>query len=96
LPKYLAVVNTAQDPDRIRKGNDRVLRARLKDAAFFVETDRKTGLDAYAKKLDGIRYHAKLGTVADKSARMQRIAHLIVDRLQLPEKEQGELRRRVG
>src|SRR5262249_30179123 len=68
---------------------------RLKDAAFFVETDRKTGLDVYAKKLDGIRYHAKLGTVADKGARMQRIANLVVDRLQLPEKEQGELRRKI-
>jgi glycyl-tRNA synthetase beta chain len=95
LPKYLAVVNTANDPDRIRKGNDRVLRARLEDAAFFVETDRKTGLDAYAKKLDGIRYHAKLGTVADKGARMMRVASLIVERLQLAEKDQGELRRKV-
>ncbi len=70
LPRYLAVVNTANDPARIRKGNDRVMRARLADARFFVETDRKAGLDAIAKKLSGIRYHAKLGTVADKAVRI--------------------------
>src|SRR5262249_21758617 len=93
--RYLAVVNTASAPDRIREGNDRVLRARLKDAAFFVETDRNVGFDAYAQKLEGIRYHAKLDTVAEKCARMQRVAQLIVDRLQLPEREQGELRRKI-
>lgn len=74
LPRYLAVVNTANDPDKIRKGNDRVMRARLSDARFFVETDRKAGLAHYAKKLAGIRYHAKLGSVADKVARMADVA----------------------
>jgi glycyl-tRNA synthetase beta chain len=74
LPRYLAVVNTANDPAKIRKGNDRVMRARLSDARFFVDTDRKAGLDTYAKKLAGIRYHAKLGSVADKVARMADVA----------------------
>ncbi|MFI5302916.1 MAG: glycine--tRNA ligase subunit beta, partial [Polyangiales bacterium] len=69
-PRYLAVVNTAQRPDNIRRGNDRVMRARLSDARFFVETDRKAGLETYEKKLAGIRYHAKLGSVADKVARI--------------------------
>jgi glycyl-tRNA synthetase beta chain len=49
LPKYLAVVNTAKAPATIRKGNDDVMRARLSDARFFVETDRKAGLETYAK-----------------------------------------------
>ncbi|GAC1538171.1 MAG: glycine--tRNA ligase subunit beta [Polyangiales bacterium] len=83
MPRYLAVVNTAKDEPRIRKGNDTTLRARLADARFFVETDRKVGLDAYAAKLEGIRYHAKLGTVADKSQRIERVARLILERLQL-------------
>ncbi len=83
MPKYLAVVNTAKDPARIRQGNDRVLRARLADARFFVDSDRKVGLDAYAQKLGGIRYHAKLGSVADKMKRIERVATLIVERLNL-------------
>ncbi|MEO7094589.1 MAG: glycine--tRNA ligase subunit beta, partial [Polyangiales bacterium] len=83
MPKYLAVVNTANDPAQIRKGNDSVLRARLSDARFFVETDRKAGLESYAKKLEGIRYHAKLGSVEGKVRRIERIATLIVERLQL-------------
>ncbi len=74
LPKYLAVVNTAKAPDKIRKGNDDVMRARLSDARFFVETDRKVGLAAYGKKLEGVRYHAKLGTVAEKVQRLSKIA----------------------
>jgi glycyl-tRNA synthetase beta chain len=74
LPRYLAVVNTANDPDKIRKGNDRVMRARLSDARFFVDTDRKAGLEAYAKKLAGVRYHAKLGSVADKVSRIADVA----------------------
>lgn len=78
MPKYLAVVNTAKAPEVIRKGNDVVMRARLSDARFFVETDRKAGLPHYGKKLAGIRYHAKLGSVADKVERIgiaaQRIA----------------------
>ncbi len=74
LPKYLAVVNTAKAPATIRKGNDDVMRARLSDARFFVETDRKAGLETYAKKLEGVRYHAKLGTVAEKVQRLAKIA----------------------
>ncbi|MGZ3452619.1 MAG: glycine--tRNA ligase subunit beta [Polyangiales bacterium] len=77
LPKYLAVVNTALAPEKIRKGNDSTIRARLSDARFFVETDRKAGLETIGKKLTGIRYHAKLGTVADKVERIGWIASKI-------------------
>lgn len=80
LPKYLAVVNTNLAADTIRKGNDRVMRARLSDARFFVETDRKAGLGAYAKKLEAVRYHAKLGTVAQKVERIAKIAHELAAR----------------
>jgi glycyl-tRNA synthetase beta chain len=74
LPKYLAIVNTAKAPETIRKGNDSVMRARLSDARFFVDTDRKAGLETYAKKLEGVRYHAKLGTVAEKVQRLAKSA----------------------
>ncbi len=84
MPRYLAVVNTANAPERIRKGNDRVLRARLADARFFVETDRKAGLDTIGKKLVGIRYHQKLGTVADKAQRIAVAATRIAEASSLP------------
>jgi glycyl-tRNA synthetase beta chain len=80
LPKYLAVVNTALAPDTIRKGNDNTMRARLSDARFFVETDRKAGLPAYAKKLEAVRYHQKLGTVAQKVERIAKIAKELATR----------------
>src|SRR5262249_27051300 len=44
LPRYLAVANTAENPDNIRRGNDRVMRARLADARFFYDEDCKVPL----------------------------------------------------
>lgn len=84
MPKYLAVVNTNRAPETIRKGNDRVMRARLSDARFFVDTDRRAGLESYAKKLAGIRYHAKLGTVADKVERMGIMAQRVAGHAEAP------------
>ncbi|MBI2388085.1 MAG: glycine--tRNA ligase subunit beta [Deltaproteobacteria bacterium] len=93
LPKYLAVVNTDRAPETIRKGNDRVMRARLSDAQFFVQTDRKAGLDTYAKKLAGIRYHAKLGTVADKVERIAIMAERIAGHAQAPTERFDKIQR---
>lgn len=74
LPLYLTVVNTANDPKTIRIGNDRVLRARLADAEFFVSEDRKIPLTVRAEKLGGVVFQAKLGTVAEKTARIRVVA----------------------
>jgi glycyl-tRNA synthetase beta chain len=74
LPRYLAVVNTAIDPVTIVRGNDRVLRARLSDARFFVEEDRKKTLADRLPRLDGIVFQAKLGTVGEKVRRVGRLA----------------------
>lgn len=74
LPRYLAVVNTALDPASILRGNDRVLRARLSDARFFVEEDRKKTLFERLPKLDGIVFQTKLGTVGEKVQRTGRLA----------------------
>jgi glycyl-tRNA synthetase beta chain len=77
LPAYLAVVNTANDPPSIAKGNDRVLRARLADARFFVETDLETTLLARIPRLDAIVFQAKLGTVGEKCRRVGALARAI-------------------
>ena len=81
LPHYLAVVNTAQNPANVRKGNDRVMRARLADARFFFEEDKKTPLDGRVEKLGGIVFHARLGTVRDKVARMEKLAAFLAERI---------------
>lgn len=74
LPKYFAIANTAIDEANVAKGNDRVLVARLKDAEFFVGEDRKKKLADRVPKLDGIVFHAKLGTVGDKVKRVGALA----------------------
>jgi glycyl-tRNA synthetase beta chain len=88
LPSYLAVVNTANRPDIITKGTDRVMRARLSDARFFWEEDQKTPLDARYDKLAGIVFHNRLGTVKEKAERIERLSGLIADALG----EGGELK----
>ena len=55
-------------------GNQKVLAARLSDARFFWDQDRKAKLEDHAKKLDRITFHEKLGTVADKVARVAKLA----------------------
>jgi glycyl-tRNA synthetase beta chain len=74
LPHYLAVVNTANRPDLITKGTDRVMRARLADARFFWGEDLKVPLDARLEKLGGIVFHNRLGTVREKVDRIARLA----------------------
>jgi glycyl-tRNA synthetase beta chain len=60
-------------------GNRKVLAARLSDARFFWEQDRKTKLADHAKKLDRITFHEKLGTVADKVERVAKLARWLVE-----------------
>lgn len=74
LPLFITTVNTALDPDRIRKGNERVMRARLSDARFFVDKDRSEPLSARAPRLAGIVYHQKLGSYADKVLRVEALS----------------------
>jgi glycyl-tRNA synthetase beta chain len=60
-------------------GNERVLAARLADARFFWEQDLKVPLEEQAKKLSGIVFHEKLGTVADKVERVAKLARWLVE-----------------
>lgn len=69
----------ADDPAVVVDGNRKVLAARLSDARFFWEQDRKTPLADHAKKLERITFHEKLGTVADKVERVARLARWLVE-----------------
>ncbi|MBF0325039.1 MAG: glycine--tRNA ligase subunit beta [Alphaproteobacteria bacterium] len=75
-PRFLVTSNmvTADGGVQVMAGNQRVLRARLSDAAFFWDTDRKARLDARLPKLAERLFYAKLGTMADKVARMVELA----------------------
>ena len=82
-PRFLFVANIeSSDPAAVVAGNEKVLAARLADAKFFWEQDLKVPLPEQAKKLAGIVFHEKLGTVADKAERVARLAEwLLQERL---------------
>ncbi len=93
LPRYLAVVNTANRPDLIARGTDRVMRARLSDAKFFWTEDHKVPLEARYEKLEGIVFHNRLGTVKDKALRIERLALRTADILGLGDSEKQRVAR---
>ena len=75
-PKFILVANIeAEDGGKeIVAGNERVIRARLSDAKFFYETDLKTRLEDRLSKFADIVFHEKLGTQAERIARIERLA----------------------
>ncbi len=78
LPNFLAVINTRGDEQgMIRKGHERVLRARLSDALFFWQVDSKQTLEARVPQLDSIVFHKALGTYKDKVDRMTGLARSV-------------------
>ena len=75
-PRFIVVANmeTEDGGAAIVAGNERVLRARLADARFFWDQDRKRSLASRAPALEQIVFHAKLGTLDEKADRMQALA----------------------
>jgi glycyl-tRNA synthetase beta chain len=65
----------------VREGNERVVRPRLRDAAFFWEQDLRIPLQAHAAKLAGMTFQAKLGSYADKTSRLTTLAAMIGERI---------------
>jgi glycyl-tRNA synthetase beta chain len=82
-PRFLFVANnlTADDGKTIVAGNERVLRARLADARFFWDQDRKVPLEHRVDQLRERVYHAKLGNLFDKSERIELLAEFLVERV---------------
>jgi glycyl-tRNA synthetase beta chain len=78
---FLAVTNTEPDNERtIARNAERVVSARLRDARFFWETDRKTTLESRLERLDTLLFHKKLGSYREKTARIERLARLIASK----------------
>jgi len=74
-PHFVTVRNgDALSLDVVARGNEKVLRARLSDAKFFYEEDKRLAIADAMAKLENVVYHEELGTVADKVRRMRAIA----------------------
>jgi glycyl-tRNA synthetase beta chain len=81
LPAFIAVANLkSREPERVRAGNERVVRPRLADAAFFWEQDRREPLAARVAALDRVTYQARLGSLGDKMRRVRTLAGEIAAR----------------
>ncbi len=78
LPFFITVANTeAKVMDVVKKGNERVLQARLDDAKFYFENDVKTPLSDFVEDLKGVIFQSKLGTSYEKMERFSRLAFFI-------------------
>lgn len=76
LQHYFVTVRNgnAEHLQNVAKGNEKVIRARLADAVFFYEEDKKTNIDDQIDRLDRIVFHEKLGTTGEKVRRVQQLA----------------------
>lgn len=78
LPNFITIANiSSEDPAQVINGNERVIRPRLSDAAFFYETDKKSRLDSRLEKLKSIVFQEKLGTLFEKTQRVKILAGVI-------------------
>ena len=84
MPNFVGVSNNkAKDMSVVREGNERVLRARLYDAAFFWKEDLQKSLDDLAEELRSVTYQEQLGSVYDKVQRVKNLALWLTDELSL-------------
>ena len=80
LPYFITVSNIeSKDAQQVAAGNERVIRPRLADAAFFFETDKKVSLGKLRDRLKPIVFQQKLGTVYEKTERISELAGFIAD-----------------
>ncbi|MCU9811403.1 glycine--tRNA ligase subunit beta [Paraclostridium sp. AKS81] len=93
LPNFIAVRNgDSHRIDNVKKGNEKVLEARLADALFFYKEDTKKSLESYIEKLKTVVFQAKLGTVYDKSLRIEKLANDILEKLNETDIKEDTLR----
>ncbi|MBP6723820.1 MAG: glycine--tRNA ligase subunit beta, partial [Halioglobus sp.] len=82
MPNFITIANIeSKDPVQVIAGNERVIRPRLSDAAFFFETDRKTPLEQRVAKLDSVVFQQQLGTLLDKTHRVMKVAAGLAERM---------------
>ncbi|MCK9506424.1 MAG: glycine--tRNA ligase subunit beta, partial [Porticoccaceae bacterium] len=80
LPLFITIANIdSRDPAKVVAGNEKVIRPRLSDAAFFYETDRKHSLIERREQLKTIVFQDKLGTIFDKTERIAALAAYLAE-----------------
>lgn len=84
LPYFVTVRNGGHEHlEKVAKGNEKVLRARLSDAAFFYKEDQKTDIETSLAKLKAIVYHEEIGTLAEKVGRVRKLTNDIAELMEL-------------
>jgi glycyl-tRNA synthetase beta chain len=78
LPYFITVCNIeSRDPSQVIAGNERVIRPRLADAAFFYDQDRQSTLASRVEKLNGVVFQQQLGTLLEKTMRIEKLAAVL-------------------
>lgn len=81
-PLFITISNIdSADPQQVISGNEKVIRPRLADAAFFYDTDRMQSLASRIPQLEGVVFQQQLGTLADKARRSTAIATYIAEQV---------------
>lgn len=81
-PLFITISNIeSRDPQQVIEGNEKVIRPRLADAAFFYDTDRKRPLASRIDELAGVVFQKQLGTLADKAHRSAAVAAFIAGQI---------------
>jgi glycyl-tRNA synthetase beta chain len=94
MPMFIAVSNIkSKSPKRVRQGNERVLRARLSDAEFFWNTDQKKNLEERIEELRGVLFHFRLGSIYDRTMRLEKLSKRIARRLAVDQQHAAEAAR---
>lgn len=96
LPRFITICNIeSRNPESVRAGNERVIRPRLKDAAFFFEADSQRSLESHLESIKQVKFQEKLGSMHDKSLRISKLsAHIAIAMGQDP--DDVALARRAG
>ncbi|WP_374688108.1 glycine--tRNA ligase subunit beta, partial [Promineifilum sp.] len=90
LPYFVAVRNGDEEHlDIVRDGNEHVIRARFADAAFFYGKDTKQGLAAFAAELGKLTFQTELGSMLDKTRRLERLVPAVAEMLGLGEADRA-------
>lgn len=94
LPNFISVRNGNKEHlENVIRGNEKVLTARLEDAAFFYDEDQKNSIDYYVDRLKKVSFHDKIGTMAEKMTRVGSIAQVIAKMLGLDAEAAEDLQR---
>lgn len=88
LPNFIAVRNGSDYRiENVKEGNEKVLEARLADALFFYNEDIKNNLESYIEKLKDVVFQAQLGSIYEKTLRMDKLSLDILDELDMQEEK---------